>query len=260
MNNITIVPGSYNDNWYSKDYLSEFYNPPEIVFDELEAIKFQVDFSKTIKNNPIALEFGAGPTAHRAIAIAPYVSEIHIAEYLHENINELKKWIYKDIGRHNWDHYVEYILKCEGIKNPTNELISKRKELTRRKITKVFQADAGNTEPLGKQYHGYYLHVYSGFCADSATGDKKIWEKYMRNISSLVAPDGTFLIGALRKTSYYKTGSHYFPNANIDEHDLRRVLELDFLPESVTIEVKAIPGMKEHGYEGIILAHAKKSK
>ena len=57
-----------------------------------------------------------------------------------------------------------------------------------------------------------------------------------------------------------KTGETFFPSANIDEHDLRRVLELDFLPESIKIEVKELPELAPEGYKGIVLAHAIKNK
>lgn len=246
---------SFNKHWQPKDYLKEYYQAP-IVADELEAIKFQIETLKNLKKETVVLEFGSGPTAHRAITAAPYVSEIHIVDYLDENLDELKQWVDKKEGSHNWKHYVRYILECEGVKNPTNEQINQREELTRKKITRFLQADASKKNPLGDEYVGKYKHVYSGFCADSATHDKKTWTKYMRNIASLVASGGTFFTAALRKAKYYKSGDNYFPSANIDEHDLRKVLELDFLPDSITIEVRELPELKSEGYEGILLAHA----
>ncbi len=252
--------GSFSAHWNPKDYLNEFYSPPLVVADELEAIKFQVDFLKTLAGKPLALEFGCGPTAHRTIAVAPYVSEIHMADFVPGNLEEVQKWTKEDSGSHDWDHYVKYILECEGIINPTEEQIEKRKVETRKKVTRFIQADAGITYPLGEKYNGYYPHVFSGFCADSATDDRRVWEKFMRNIASLVAPNGTFFTAALRKAKYYRAGENYFPSANVDEHDIERVLGLDFLPESITIEVRELPELEEHGYQGIILAHAKKGE
>lgn len=253
-----VVLGSFIKHWRPKDYLNEFYQAPVVVADEIEAIKFQIDVLKKMKKKPVALEFGSGPTAHRLIAAAPYVSEIHVVDYLDVNLKELKRWVDKHEDRHNWEHYVRYILKCEGIQNPSQQQITQREDIARKKITRFSKADAGKKNPLGKKYAGYYSHVYSGFCADSATGDQKTWFKFMRNIASLVSPGGTFFTAALRKSAYYKVGKNFFPSANIDEHDLRRVLELDFLPGSITMEVRDLPELAPEGYEGIVLAYAVK--
>lgn len=254
----SAVLGSFATDWHPKEYLSEFYDPKSILPDELEAIKFQVDLCKTLKGNPITLDFGAGPTAHRAIVVAPYVSEIHVADYLLENLAELQQWVYAAKNSHNWDRYIAYILQCEGIERPSDAQILQRANLARGKITRFIQADAAQRYPLGEEYHEYYSFVYSGFCADSATADKKTWTLYMRNIASTVAAEGTFFTAALRKTSHYKSGCHYFPSANVDENDLWDVLRHDFSPESMRIEVKEIPEMMVHGFSGIMLACAKK--
>lgn len=255
-----IVLGDFNKHWRPKDYLSEFYLAPTVVPDEIEAVNFQVDFLRKQlgDKNPVVLEFGSGPTAHRAITAAPYVSEIHVVDYMDNNLAELKKWVDKHPESHNWAHYTRYILQCEGIKNPSEQQILERENVTRKKITRFLQADAGQKDPLGKEYRNFYAHVYSGFCADSATGDKNTWKKYVRNIASLVAPGGTIFMGALRKARYYRTGKNYFPSANVDEHDLRQVLEIDFLPESITIEVRELPELEPEGYKGILLAYATK--
>src|SRR3989344_7393958 len=101
--------GSFSTHWSHRDYLNEFYPFPLVIADENEAIKFQVDFLKTLRRGkPLALEFGCGPTAHRTIAVAPYVSEIHMADYIPDNLEEVRKWIKGEAGRHNWDHYVKY--------------------------------------------------------------------------------------------------------------------------------------------------------
>lgn len=253
-----IPLGTFTNHWSSKDYLNEYYKPPVIATDEIEAIRFQIEILKSVGQKPLALEFGSGPTAHRVIAAAPYFSEIHIVDYLEENLEELKRWVCKEKDSHRWDHYTKYILQCEGIENPTPEQISEREKITREKITHFIQADAGTEHPLGKKYANYYQHIFSGFCADSATGDKKTWVRYMHNIASLVAPGGTFFTAALRKAKYYRSGSNYFPSANVDEHDIRNVLELDFLPESIMIVVKELPELSSEGYEGIVLAYAVK--
>ena len=240
--------------WKAKDYLNEFYL--QVVPDEREAIKFQVDFFKGRNLKTIMLEFGCGPTVHRAIAAAPYVSEIHMGDYLEQNLEEVKNWLKLKKGSHNWNHYTRYILECEGIRKPSLDKIHERENMTRKKITKLFQVDASYKDPLGKKYREHYPFVLSGFCADSVTDDKKIWSLFMRNIASLITPNGLFFTAALMKATYYKTGNNYFPSANIGKADLLRILKLDFLPESITIEERDLPEHEHQGYKGILLAYA----
>ncbi len=251
--------GSFDEHWTPRDYLDEFYGLNHINADELAAVKSQIEYSRaTLTRHPRALEFGSGPTVHRAIAVSPYVSEIHIAEYLPDNLAEVERWVRRENPRHNWDLYVKYALACEGRENPTPNDIARRKAETRAKITRFMRADARRDHPLDISEDLRYAHVYSGFCADSATDNKATWRHYMRNIASLVAPGGTFWTAALRKARSYSSGPHSFPSANVDENDIQAVLELDFLAETVHVEIRELPDMKDHGFEGIILAHARK--
>ena len=255
--NAQIAFSSFERHWSPQDYLGEFYSPLQINEDELDAIRHQIDFAKRqLHKDQLILEFGAGPTVHRAIAVAPYVSEIHIADYLPQNLSEVQRWVYQQEGQHNWDLYVSYALQCEGIQNPSAEQIEQRKFLTRKKITTLIKADASQAQPLGNSW--LYSHVYSGFCADSAISSKDSWRSFMRNISSLIAPGGTFWTGALRQAAFYNSGPHQFPSANVTEEEMWSVLALDFLPSSIVVEIRELPSLKQHGYEGIILAHARK--
>jgi len=179
---------------------------------------------------------------------------------LRHNLAELARWVDNREGRHDWDLYAAYALTCEGIPQPTAAQVADRLALTRAKMTRLMPADAGREQPLGESAPPRYAHVYSGFCADSATGDKQTWRRFMRNIASLVAEGGTFWTAALHRATSYRAGRHRFPSANLDSADLQEILALDFLPQSIAVEVRALPQMREHGYAGIILARARKQR
>lgn len=256
MNSHTSI--SQFNKWIPENYLKDYYSSVEP--DEKETIAFLVNTFKKIKNNPILLEFGCGPTLHHIFPATPYVSEIHMADYLSGNLGEIKKWIQHEHGAHNWKKFIDFTLRMETGARPSKYEIEKREKTTKEKIKGLFQVDANKIHPMGKVYDKRYDVVLSCYCADSATNNKYKWERYMRHIASLVAPGGTFITAALRNADYYKVGSRYFPSAHVNEEDLRKVLMLDFSPESITIEIRSIPQHESQGYTSILLAHAKKPK
>ena len=95
--------------------------------------------------------------------------------------------------------------------------------------------------------------MVSAYCADSATADRATWEAYMRHIAGLVEPGGVFITAALRRSRSYLVGGKRFPSADVDEHDLRAVLEPEF---DCAIEVRELPEHARLGYAGIVLARA----
>jgi hypothetical protein len=79
----------------------------------------------------------------------------------------------------------------------------------------------------------------------------------MRHISGRVRPGGVFITAALRRSRSYLVGGKRFPSAHVDEHDLRAVLEPEF---ECAIEVRKVPEHARLGYEGIVLATARRRR
>ena len=76
----------------------------------------------------------------------------------------------------------------------------------------------------------------------------------MRHISGLVEPGGVFITSALRRSRAYVVGGKRFPSADVDEHDIRAVLQPQFEAASGSIEVCELDGHEAQGYSGIVLA------
>jgi hypothetical protein len=202
---------------------------------------------------PILL-FGVGPTLHHVFLTARHASEIHLADYLPANLDEIRRWIDREPGAHDWRPFVRYTLECEGLADPTEEDVTRREELTRGKITRLLQADARHERPLAERYGA----VISAYCADSATGDRATWESFMTHIGGLVRPGGTFITAALRRCRSYLVGGKPFPGANVDEHDLRATLDAGFDRDSRSVEVRDVAEHASQGYSGIVLARARR--
>jgi NNMT/PNMT/TEMT family len=240
---------SFDSDWVPRDYLSDYYRVVEP--DERETIAFFAGAMEHAAAGQAVLVFGTGPTLHHVFLAAPKASEIHLADYLPTNLEEIERWRTRDPAAHDWRAFVRYTLECEGLADPTDQEITQREELTRSKITRLMQVDARRPVALEQRY----ATVISAYCADSATDDRFMWETLMANITGLVGSDGLFLTAALRRCRSYSVGDKRFPSANVDEHDLRRVLRTDFIPQ---VAVRGLHGHDGHGYSSVVLARAQR--
>jgi hypothetical protein len=241
---------SFETDWVPSEYLADYYSKVEP--DELATIAFFVEAMKHVEEGEPVLFFGVGPTLHHVFLAAGRASEIHLADYLPANLAEIRRWLDRDPTAHDWHAFVRYTLECEGLGSPTDEEITQREELTRAKVTRLLEADARNERPLAEQYGT----VISAYCADSATNDRTTWQTLMSNITGLVRPGGTFVTAALRRCRSYRVGGKPFPGANVDEDDLRSVLEPEF--ERHTVEMRHLAEHAAQGYRGIVLAWARR--
>ena len=165
----------------------------------------------------------------------------------------------REPGAHDWRPFVRYTLSCESGRDPSEAEVTAREELTRGRIAGLLPTDASLERPLGRDFHEYFATVLSPFCADSITAVKDAWRRYSRNIASLVRPGGRLLTAALYRCEQYRVGPRFFPSANIDEHDMRRVLLEDFVADSVQVGVREVPELAELGYSAILVGRAEKA-
>lgn len=109
--NISYAPW---DKWDPAKYLETYFH--EIRQDEDETLQFLVKNLQDLKGKGQlrVLEFGAGPTVVHALAAVPVASEIHLTDYLQENLFEIQKWAHSDPGIFNWDPFTRRILELEG--------------------------------------------------------------------------------------------------------------------------------------------------
>ena len=238
---------SFDSDWVPGDYLADYYG--EVQADELETIPFFVDAMRETEPGEPVLFFGVGPTLHHVFLAAPHASEIHLADYLPENLREIERWLARDPDAHDWRPFVRYTLQCEGVGSPTEAQVAEREELTRARVTRLLEVDARHPSPLDDRY----ATVVSAYCADSATEDRAVWETFMEHIAGLVRPGGVFVTAALRRCRHYVVGGNRFPSADVDEHDVHAVLSRRF--SHPTVEARKVG--ESNGYSGIVLAWAR---
>ena len=247
---------SFDIDWEPQQYLTDYYRTVEP--DERATIAFFVDALRLAERDQPILLFGVGPTLHHVFLTAGTAAEIHLAEYLPANLNEIERWMLGSPDAHDWSPFVRYTLECEGVVEPTSNQVCDREALTRAKITKLLPGDARHADPLSGQGSGPYGTVISAYCADSATSDLATWETYLLHIAGLVRPGGLFITAALRHSTGYVVGGKTFPSASVDESDVRRGLAPLFDWDDGAIEVVDLASHRAHGYASIILVSARR--
>ncbi len=242
------------DEWNAKTYLETYFS--NIGPDSFKTLQFIISELKKNVKKPVntILDFGAGPTIFASTIITPFTKEIHIADYLKTNLDEINGWLERKKTAFNWIPFIKCVLKIEGIA-PTKKNSSHRSQELRKKIKKLIKCDASLSNPLGKEIK--YPIVITTFCPDSATSSKEIWEIYMRNISSLVQKNGIFFVTALRNCSFYKSGDQFFPCANINEKNLYDVLlKNGYKKNNILIKIYTVPECSDEGFSSIMCARA----
>jgi SAM-dependent methyltransferase len=243
------------DAWDAGHYLSQYY--ARVEADEAATLDFITRACGRIAAPGRALVFGAGPTVHHLLPLAPHTRELHVADYLESNLDHVRRWLRRDARAHDWRAFGRHVLECEGVRAPSEQHVGQRERMVRARVTRCLRGDAGLASPLSVPGLGRYDVVLSCYCAESATGDRAVWRRYVRNILRLLAPGGLFITAALRRCRAYHVGRQRFACADIDEHDLAAVLyESGVAPAQLQVEVRAV-GLRERlGYDSIVLAAA----
>jgi len=241
--------------WDAGCYLDQYYT--QVEADEAATLAFITRACGRIATPGRALVFGVGPTVHHMLPLAPHALELHVADYLESNLDHVRRWLQRDERAHDWRAFGRHVLECEGVRAPSEQQVAERECLVRDRVTRCLRADAGLESPLSTPGLGHYDVVVSCYCAESATGDRSVWRRYLRNILRLLAPGGLFITAALRRCRAYHVGQHRFACADIDERDVAAVLtEFGVEPRQLELEVRRV-GLRERlGYDSIVLAAA----
>jgi hypothetical protein len=248
------------DQWRAEDYY-RFYYRDGIVRDERITLDFHLRVLRAQGGRfEHALDYGCGPTLHNAIAVAPYVERLDMADWRPDNLASVAKWAAGRPDASRWHHFTRYILECEGEPTPRALQIAGREKLARRAIARLLPTDARRVHPLGSDHVARYDLLVTGYCIDCISDDQAIWRAAMRNVLALVKPGGTLLLDALWRCRSYQVEDTWFPSANVDVDDLRDCLvENGFERSSLEIEPHAYPEQVACGYPGILVATGRKA-
>ena len=135
--------------WKARDYFQTYYS--EVVLpDEQAVLAYQIDVLRAARARfGRGLEYGCGPTMHRAIAASKYAFRIDMADWLADNLAEAREWLCADDSAPEWKRFTRYVLACEGHSRPNNARVVQREAQTRKVVRGLYVSDARLRQPLG---------------------------------------------------------------------------------------------------------------
>jgi hypothetical protein len=246
--------------WRARDYYDTYYSQV-ILPDEQAVLAYQVSALRASgRRFARGLEYGCGPTLHRAIAASGYAKRLDMSDWLADNLVQVRQWVNAGNANDDWRRFSQFVLTLEGKTHAGNAEALSREERTRRAIRGLFVSDARWADPLGARHRSFYDLLISGFCLDAISDDKSVWRQCMANVMSMVAPRGMVILHFLHRCTAYKCGDRLFPGSNLGIDDVATAFkELDFQPESIDVQLIPCPDNAEFGYSGILTASACKA-
>lgn len=245
-------------NFSPKAYLHDYFMENEYDYDEESQFLLEFFHNAYRKIGPrnSLLEIGGGPIIYSIISASSHVNEIFFSDYLEENLDEVRKWLQNKKDSFNWDKYFELVLKLESKElNPEN--LQSIKERLRGKVKKLLHCDIFKENPLEAEYEPFDI-VASNFCPESIAHNEEPFLQAVKNITSLIAPNGFIVMTLLRNGTSYKVGSESFQAFPVNEKLVSRALgNLGF----AKIEIESISiNDKNRGYDGLMALTAKKTQ
>lgn len=244
----------YDRGFNPREYLAQYYSTAELADDDLAIFQFVKEtFKWGGRMFSRAIEVGCGPTVHHAFALAPFVCELHLAEYLPGNLDQVKKWLAREQDAHDWDPLLRGVLAVEG----GGDNLEARKQLLRRVVTRTLPCDLRRDDPTGAG--GDYDLVASFYTAECIGRTTTEWEAYVGRVLALVKPGGEVLFAAVRNSSGYAVLGRTFTVTPVNESDFARVFSdhgFDTTPD--TCVGVPITAWVNEGFDSIVLAHGKK--
>lgn len=223
-------------------YLDTYYKQPPTA-DETTVSRFLVRGFACRKPAGRFIELGCGPTIHHVFPFAPHVREIHMADYLEDNLEQVRLWTRASPGAHDWSQYAAMTLRHEG-REDSPQAVAERVRLARAKITRVLHCDL--KEETQAERRGQYDGVACFYCTEEIGISLVEWRRVLGNAVAYLRPGGTFYMASLAGMNSYSvrdaSGTRFeYPCACLTAADVSAaLLDLGFPLAAMTLETSEI--------------------
>ncbi|MEH2408069.1 guanitoxin biosynthesis pre-guanitoxin forming N-methyltransferase GntF [Nostoc sp.] len=248
------------------DYPSDNYGGVGIENEQFLQFFAQVAHEHNL-NNSLLLDFGCGPTIYSIVSLGNNCREIHMSDYLQQNLDQVKLWQQGNPQVFDWNPYLRRALQMETALNQnkstdsslniTDEQVQQRATLLQQKITSIRQGNARAINPVGEEGKALYEAVVSSFCLEGVAEDVAEWKKLITNLSSTIKLGGLLIFATQIEADSYRIGDGYGTVVNLsEEYIVQTLLDCNFEPGS--IKTKQLNGGLNHTeYEKFLMLTAR---
>jgi leucyl-tRNA synthetase len=233
----------YQGKFGPKAYLDEYFQ--EVDQTNHNVMQFIVETTKTyesILKGVKLLNFGCGPCVDTMMSFAPYCAEIHMSDYLAGNLAEVQSWVNGDPDAFNWDIFLRRALRLESARELTDAEIpasevATRVALMRKKMTQFLVGNAQQSHPLGEAATASYDALGMFFCLEAAATNIEEWQQMVKNVFSLLKPNGLLVwVMTAKQSKAYYVGDELFNIVPLKESDIKTALEGIIIADSLKIQ------------------------
>ena len=159
------------------------------------------------------LDIGTGPCIGYFISVAPYASNIVLAEYAACNRAALTAWLENQKDAYDWMPYFKKVVSEMEGKDETE--VERRVTMVREKVKAVVPCDITKDPPVPQEYMCQYDIVQSFLCLQAAFHTKEESFVGLARMASLVKPGGKIILyfvdrDEVKEKSFYVVGSEKF--------------------------------------------------
>ena len=202
---------------FTSRYLDTFYRDRPPTNDEQAVLRFLVQHLRDLPTGQVVVEVGCGPTVHHAFPFAPYVSAIHMADYLPENLDEIDRWRTEAHGAMDWSQYSRLGARARRRRERGRCRATARSD-ARDRIERLMPCDLQQELIFGEPTT--YPIVAAFYCTEEVGISIPAWERVMANLARAVAPGGRLYLACLQDTDRYLVGDAMYPCARIAERTI----------------------------------------
>jgi NNMT/PNMT/TEMT family len=240
-------------------YLREYYS--EVGDENSFLLEFFVDAYRPLKPNTArVLELGGGPTVYQLISAARIASEICFADYLEENLREVRKWKRDSSTAFDWSLFFRRALQLEAGTNPTDLQLQQRMELLRMRIVHITKCDVLTHDVISQDLPRPDI-VSVNFVAESITESRAVWLQTMARIASLISDGGLLMMSGMLGARHWIVELRRYPAVFLQLSDVVDALAHNGMVIEMIRDIAAERprGHPAHqGYDGIFCVKARK--
>ncbi|XP_072012445.1 nicotinamide N-methyltransferase-like isoform X2 [Engystomops pustulosus] len=167
------------------------------------------------------LDIGTGPSIYHLLSACESFPHIITTDFTDSNRQELERWLRREPGTFDWSEIVKTVCDLEG--HSRDNWMEKENKL-RSKIQKVLKCDVTKSNPLDPTVIPPADCLITALCLETACRDIAMYNRSLKNITTLLKPGGHLVLIGVLGDSFYKVGNEKFFCLALDEQAVRNAV------------------------------------